>query len=112
MSRPFVAVLVGLALLAQTTAMAWASHASPPPAVEPAAAEAMPCHGDDGVTATEPAAPCACCAGGCLFACGGVPLPAPLAPLALAAPDHVFIPAPTLAPLASHARSPFRPPAA
>lgn len=112
MKRPLVALAAGLALLAQTTAMAWAWHASP--AHAPATmVEAMPCHSDAAdQPAADPAAPCACCDGGCLFACGGAPLPATRTVTVVDPPDHPPIAAPVLAPLASHSLSPFRPPAA
>lgn len=116
MNRPLVAVLAGLALLAQTTAMAWASHGSPAQAEPAAAVESMPCHGDAAdagdEAAADPAAPCDCCDGGCLFACGGAPLPAIQTLTAVDPPGHPSTVAPVLAPLASHSLSPFRPPAA
>ena len=112
MNRPLVALVAGLALLAQTTAMAWASHATPADA--PAAvAEAMPCHGDAADDpASDPAEACDCCDGGCLFACGGAPLPAIQTVTSVDPPDHPSTAAPVLAPLASHSLTPFRPPAA
>jgi hypothetical protein len=113
MNRSWIAVLTGLALLAQTSSMAWAtSHFAAP--AEPVAAEsAMPCHGDDPTDdAGTGSMPCECCNGGCIFACGGAPLPAVALAGPADAPDHVFPATPVPAPLDSHTDSPFRPPAA
>jgi hypothetical protein len=112
MKRTWIGVLTGLALLAQTSAMAWsASHfAAPEPAAT--AEAAMPCHGDALADAGKSGAqPCGCCAGGCIFACGGAPLPAFALVVPAATPDHLFPAAAIPAPLASHTLSPFRPPA-
>jgi hypothetical protein len=112
MKRTWIGVLTGLALLAQTSAMAWsASHFAAP---EPAAAEAaMPCHGDEPADAAGTGSmPCDCCTGGCIFACGGAPLPAFALAMPAGTPDHDFPAAAVPAPLASHTLSPFRPPAA
>lgn len=109
MSHPLVAMFLAVALLAQTTATAWASHTPPAQPQQ----EELPCHGEDAdAPAADPSPPCECCTSGCLFACGGVPLP-PIATVAvLDPPGHPSTAAPVLAPLASHSRTPFRPPAA
>lgn len=114
MNRRLIAALTGLALLAQGFGMAWAApHLAQPAAPDTAATAQMPCHGDaaDGQDA-DAAETCACCNGGCMFACGGAPLPAALSAGPAPAPDPVFFAARVTAPLASHSLSPFRPPAA
>jgi hypothetical protein len=112
MRRNWIALVAGLALLAQGTAMATVSIHVAVADPAPAAQEAMPCHGDAPPDAAGTSSmPCDCCDGGCIFACGGAPLPAMALGESPAAPDHVFPAAPVPALLASHTLSPFRPPA-
>ena len=107
MNRSWIATLAAIALLAQSVSMAWASTRMAVPD-EPATTEqAAPCHGDSSDAATTPD----CCNGGCIFACGGAPLPAVALAEPADAPDHAFPATPVPAPLASHTLSPFRPPA-
>ena len=111
MNRPWITALTGLALLAQSLSMAWAStrHAMPDPATS--AEQAMPCHGQSNSASTDAGTAPDCCNGGCIFMCGGAPLPAPILALSTPTAGSHFPAAPVPALLASHTLSPFRPPA-
>ena len=112
MNRRWIALAAAVALFAQSASMAWASTGAAVSHATAAAEQAMPCHGQSNGTSTGSGTAPDCCNGDCIFMCGGAPLPAGIQLVTAEPPDHVFLAAPVLAPLASHTLTPFRPPAA